>query len=254
MGTFNFSKDFLWGCATASYQVEGACEEDGRKPCIWDTFSKKAGNVFAGENGSVACDQYHKYKEDIALMKELGFKSYRFSIAWPRIIPDGEGDINSKGIDYYRSLCIELRKANIIPMATLYHWDLPQSLQDNGEWINRETAYAFQKFAEVCFSELGDLVDYWVTINEPLCVGHISYFYGDHAPGMKDFSVLPSVIHHINLAHGLAVASYRKLKYEKPIGIVWNAYTPRPATDSEENKKAALLYRAFETDVYLCQF
>jgi beta-glucosidase len=208
--------------------------------------------VYAGENGEVACDQYHRYKEDIALMAELGFKSYRFSIAWPRIIPGGDdGRVNPAGVAYYRDLCKELHAHGIEACATIYHWDLPQSLQDKGGWAERHTPEAFGEFAKVCFAELGDCVDRWITINEPFCVAYLGYLYGSHAPGIRDQNQAIRAVHHINLAHGLAVQAHRAAALKSPIGITWNASNPRPATSSEADKKAALTARAFETEVFL---
>ena len=246
-----FPDDFVWGTATASYQVEGAGHEDGRGECIWDTFSRKPGAVYAGESGEVACDQYHRYAEDVALMAELGFKSYRFSIAWPRIIPGGTGKVNPQGIAYYRRLCEELHKHGISACATLYHWDLPQPLEDAGGWADRSVVNAFEEYAKVCFTELGDLVDRWITINEPFCVAYLGYLYGRHAPGHRDLEKALHAVHHVNMAHGAAVAAYRKTGLSSPIGITWNPITPRPATNCAADKKAAEIARALETEVFV---
>lgn len=245
-----FPQDFLWGCATASYQVEGAGEEDGRKPCIWDTFSKVPGAVYAGESGVVAVDQYHRYREDILLMRRLGFKSYRFSIAWPRILPDGRGKVNEKGVEYYRNLCEALHEAGMTAVATLYHWDLPQSLEDEGGWTVRSTSEAFAAYAEVCFNRLGDVVDQWITLNEPYCSAYLGYLYGVHAPGRKDLDAAVKAVHHLNLAHGLALRNYRDRGLSAPIGITWNPQMPRPATWNDSDRKAAAYARAFETEVF----
>jgi beta-glucosidase len=246
-----FPGDFLWGTSTASYQVEGAAFEGGRGECIWDTFSRKPGAVYAGENGNVACDQYHRYKEDIAIMKELGFQSYRFSIAWPRIIPEGRGKVNPEGIDYYRKLCEELHKQGIHTCATLYHWDLPQPLEDAGGWPNRSITDAFEEYVKICYKELGDVVDMWITINEPFCVAYLGYLWGVHAPGERDRKKALAAAHHVNMAHGIAVREYRKTGLKAPIGITWNPNTPRPATLSEADKKAADLSRAFSTEIFM---
>jgi beta-glucosidase len=251
MRKLDFPKDFLWGTATASYQVEGAGHEGGRGECIWDIFARKPGNVYAGESGEVACDQYHRYAEDIALMAGLGFKSYRFSIAWPRIIPGGTGKLNPEGAAYYRALCGELHKYGMSACATIYHWDLPQSLEDKGGWAERSTAVAFAEFAQVCFAELGDCVDQWITINEPFCIAYLGYRFGVHAPGVKDLQKSLNAVHHVNLAHGLAVKAYRKTGLKAPIGITWNPNTPRPASASQEDKRAALIARALETEVFM---
>jgi beta-glucosidase len=252
MHKLDFPKDFLWGTATASYQVEGAAHEGGRSDSIWDIFSRKPGAVYGGENGEIACDQYHRYKEDIALMAELGFKSYRFSIAWPRIIPGGDdGKVNKEGVAFYKDLIKELHAHNIKATATIYHWDLPQSLEDKGGWTERHTAEAFAEFAKVCFAEFGDTVDQWITINEPFCVAYLGYAFGVHAPGIRDTGKAVRAVHHVNLAHGLAVKAYRATGLKAPIGITWNPSIPRPATDREADKQAALVARAVETEVFM---
>ncbi|MCL2761891.1 MAG: GH1 family beta-glucosidase [Treponema sp.] len=250
MEKYTFPGDFVWGSATASYQVEGAIREGGRGESIWDTFARKPGAVYAGENGDVACDHYHRYAEDIALMAEIGLKSYRFSIAWPRIIPDGTGKVNPEGIAFYRKLCEELRKYNIAACATLYHWDLPQPLEDAGGWADRSILSAFETYAKVCFQELGDMVDTWITINEPYCIAYHGYLRGFHAPGHRDTNKALAAVHHLNMAHGIAVREYRKLGLQAPIGITWNLVTPRPATASAADAKAVTYAMAFDTDVF----
>ena len=247
----DFPNDFLWGCATASYQVEGATEKDGRTPSIWDTFAKKPGAVEAGNDGSVACDQYHRYEEDVELIASLGFEAYRFSIAWPRIIPDGIGAVNPKGVDYYVRLCKALHAKGIKAVATIYHWDLPQSLQDAGGWPERRTAYAFAEYAKACFTELGPYVDQWITLNEPWCSSYLSYLYGEHAPGHQDMNEALRSVHHLNLAHGLAMAEYKKSGLTAPIGITLNPQNQRPATKRKEDVFAAELAKAINTDVFL---
>ena len=207
--------------------------------------------MYAGESGAVACDQYHRYAEDIALTKELGFNSYRFSIAWPRLIPAGTGKVNPEGVAYYRRLCEELRRQGISACATIYHWDLPQPLEDAGGWTNRAIVGAFEEYAKACFKELGDLVDCWITINEPFCVAHLGYLHGAHAPGHRDLQKAMRATHHVNMAHGAAVKAYRETGLGAPIGIVWNPITPRPATARPEDKKAAELARALETEVFM---
>ncbi|MDR2404374.1 MAG: beta-glucosidase [Spirochaetaceae bacterium] len=251
MPKLDFPDDFVWGTATAAYQVEGAGHEGGRSECIWDTFSRVPGAVYGGENGDIACDQYHHYREDIALMAELGFKSYRFSIAWPRVIPSGTGKVNPEGIAYYRTLCEELHRNGIKACATIYHWDLPQILQDRGGWADRSVVEAFTEYAGVCFAELGDCVDRWITINEPFCIAYLGYYYGVHAPGIRNIDQALRAVHHVNLAHGSAVRAYRKTGLKAPIGITWNPSTPRPATRNEADKKAALTARALETEVFI---
>ncbi|MDR1902781.1 MAG: beta-glucosidase [Treponema sp.] len=251
MQRLDFPDDFVWGTATASYQVEGAGHEGGRSECIWDIFARKPGNVYAGESGEVACDQYRRYAGDIALMAELGFKSYRFSIAWPRVIPAGTGKVNLEGIAFYRALCGELHKYNIKACATIYHWDMPQCLEDKGGWAERPIVDAFVEFARVCFAELGDCVDQWITINEPFCIAYLGYRFGVHAPGVKDLQKSLNAVHHVNLAHGLAVKAYRETGLKAPIGITWNPSTPRPAVNSTAGRKAALTARALETEVFM---
>ncbi len=236
-----FPQDFLWGTATASYQVEGAAWADGRGESIWDRFARTPGKVFAGENGDVSVDQYHRYGEDIELMKAAGLQAYRFSIAWPRIIPNGTGEVNPKGIDYYRRLAQALLDAGIRPVATLYHWDLPQILQDRGGWAERSTAEAFAAYAKVCFEKLGDLIQEWITLNEPWCSAYHGYSSGQHAPGIVDEDQATRAVHHLNLAHGLAVRAFREGGHPGRIGITWNLATPRPATKRKEDLKAAKL-------------
>ena len=204
-----FPRSFLWGVATASYQVEGAVEADGRGKSIWDTFSHTPGRVAHGHTGDVACDQYHRYAEDVALMQELGIDAYRFSLAWPRIVPDGSGAVNAAGFDYYKRLLDALQQAGIRGAATLYHWDLPQALEDAGGWTNRDTALRFADYADRCFRELGDRVEIWFTLNEPYCSAILGYLEGVHAPGVRDRAAAYRAVHHLNLAHGLAVQAYR---------------------------------------------
>jgi beta-glucosidase len=251
MQRLDFPKDFIWGTATASYQIEGGSHEGGREECIWDTFARKPGAVYAGENGNVACDHYHRYEEDVALMAELGFKYYRFSIAWPRIIPAGTGKVNPEGIKFYRKLCEELHKHGIKACATLYHWDLPQPLEDAGGWPNRSIVSAFEEYAKVCFKELGDVVDMWFTINEPLCAAYLGYLYGTHAPGYCDIQKGMSAAHHLNMAHGVAVREYRKMGLTAPIGTAWNPSTPRPATQDKEDIEASKKVLAENAEIFI---
>jgi beta-glucosidase len=215
---------FRWGVATAAYQVEGAVAEDGRGPSIWDTFSAEPGRIADGSSGTVACDHYHRYAEDIALMRELGVGAYRFSIAWPRIQPTGAGAVNPKGVDFYDRLVDALLAAGIDPVATLYHWDLPQALQDNGGWLTRETAYRFADYAGLIAETLGDRVKLWITLNEPFVHMTLGYATGVHAPGqLLLFDALP-VAHHQLLGHGLAVQALRR-HTDNPIGLT-NNYSP----------------------------
>jgi beta-glucosidase len=204
-----FPEGFVWGTATASYQIEGAAREDGRGPSIWDTFSHTPGKVHAGHTGDVACDHYHRYVEDVALMGDLGLAAYRFSIAWPRIRPDGTGPVNTRGLDFYDRLTDELLGKGIDPVVTLYHWDLPQTLEDRGGWTVRETAEAFAEYAQVVYGRLGDRVGTWTTLNEPWCSAYLGYGNGIHAPGRRDPAGSLAAAHHLNLAHGLATRALR---------------------------------------------
>lgn len=246
----DFPVDFLWGSATASYQVEGAASEDGRTPSIWDVFSKTPGKVYSGESGDVAVDQYHRYKEDIALMKKIGLKAYRFSISWSRVIPKDDNVVNKAGIDYYINLCKELVRNGIKPVATLYHWDLPQYLEEKGGWRNRDTAYAFASYADVCYSYLGEYVDMWITLNEPWCASYLGHYYGEQAPGYKDITLLPAVIHHLNLAHGLAVVKFRERGLKSQIGITWNHSYSEIAPYVENKGELSDLQYAMDSGIF----
>ncbi|MFP4054620.1 MAG: GH1 family beta-glucosidase [Phycisphaerae bacterium] len=234
-----FPKDFLWGTATASYQVEGAAWEDGRGPCIWDTFARTPGKVQHGHNGDIGPDQYHRYKEDVQLMKRLGIGAYRFSLAWPRVFPQGYGEQNPKGFDYYHRLIDELLDNGIAPAITLYHWDLPQRLEDKGGWPVRDTALRFADYAKVCFDELGDKVNMWITLNEPHCSSIGGYGQGWHAPGRQELQDGYNAIHHLNLGHGLAVQAFRQGGLDGVIGTTLDLGTWRPATDRPEDVEAA---------------
>ena len=229
----------MWGTATSSYQVEGAFDEDGRSPSIWDTFSHLPGKTAHGHTGDIAVDQYHRYVEDVRLMAELGARAYRFSLSWPRIQPGGRGRFNQGGMDYYLRLIEELRKNSIEPVVTLYHWDLPQELQDLGGWPLRDTAYRFSDYAAHCYKHLASVVDFWITLNEPLCSSIFSYFDGNHAPALRDMQAAYSAVHHHNLAHGLAVQAFRQEGCPGEIGVTLNLSKPRPASDREEDIIAA---------------
>ncbi len=239
MNRLTLPADFTWGVATASYQIEGATREGGRSESIWDSFARKPGAVYAGNNGDVAVDHYHRYIEDLDLMKELGVGAYRFSIAWPRIIPEGSGSVNRAGVDFYKRLLDAMEERGLKAFATLYHWDLPQVLEDSGGWTNRKTAYAFAKYAEVCFREFGDRIEKWVTLNEPWCSAYLGYMTGIHAPGRKDLGDNARATHHLNLAHGLATRAFRESGLRGEIGIVWNLSRPRPASAKPEDIRAA---------------
>ncbi len=237
--TVRFPDDFLWGTATAAYQVEGAVEEDGRGASIWDTFSHTPGNVVHGDTGDIACDQYHRLGEDLDLMSSLGIKAYRFSVAWPRIQPEGSGQVNKKGLDYYRRLVDGLRDRGIEPMLTLYHWDLPQALEDRGGWTSRETSERFAEYAGVVYEEFADSVKYWITLNEPWVSAWLGYGAGVHAPGVKDTGKALAATHHLLLGHGLALQEMRSLDREdNQLGVTLNLSPTRPATDEKADVEA----------------
>ncbi|HEX7057285.1 MAG TPA: GH1 family beta-glucosidase [Bacilli bacterium] len=238
MASIMFPQDFLWGAATASYQIEGAWNEDGRKPSIWDTFAHTPGNVLNGDNGDQACDSYHRLDEDIQLLKELGVGAYRFSIAWPRIFPDGIGELNAKGLNYYQNLVDKLLENGIAPCCTLYHWDLPQALQDQGGWANRATIDAFVRYAETMFQAFAGKIKFWVTFNEPWCISFLSNFLGEHAPGNRDPQLALNVAHHIMIAHGKAVERFRAMRMDGQIGIVANYSWFEPYSLSAEDVAA----------------
>ncbi len=237
----SFPQGFLWGSATASYQVEGAVKEDGRGVSIWDTFSHTAGKTHNGDTGDVADDSYHRYQEDIALMKDLGLKTCRFSVAWPRIFPNGTGTPNQKGIDHYRRFAEALHAAGIEPFCTLYHWDLPQVLEDKGGWQNRDTAQAFADYAAYTAGKLNDLVTHFMTMNEISTFIELGYNNGLHAPGLKlPLGKVTQARHHAVLGHGLAVQAIRaKAKAGTKIGSAENLTAITPAFDSPEHVAAA---------------
>jgi len=220
--TYNFQKDFVWGAATASYQIEGAWNEHGKGESIWDRFSHTPGKVDNNDTGDTANDHYHLWRKDIKLMKQLGLKAYRFSISWPRILPKGRGKINQKGLDFYSKLVDGLLAAGITPFVTLYHWDLPQVLQDEGGWEVRSTAEAFVEYTEAITQTLGDRVKNWITLNEPAVVAWIGNDSGEHAPGYKDMKRAIPVSYHIMLAHGWAVPVIRRNSPNSEVGITLN--------------------------------
>ena len=224
-----FPTDFLFGAATACYQIEGAVNEDGRTPSIWDTFSHTPGKVLGGDNGDVAADHYHRMRDDVALMKQLGLRAYRFSIAWPRIQPGGSGGFNQKGLDFYSSLVDELLDNEILPVATLYHWDLPQELEDAGGWTSRATAQAFAPYAAKLAQTLGDRIHLWTTLNEPWCAAYLGYASGVHAPGRTNGADALRAVHHLNLAHGLAIQAIRAELATAQVSVTHNLHVIRPA-------------------------
>lgn len=239
-----FPGDFLFGVATASFQIEGASKEDGRKPSIWDAFSNMPGRVFGRHNGDIACDHYHRWEEDLDLIKAMGVTGYRFSIAWPRIIPEGTGRINEQGLDFYDKLVDGLKARGIKAFATLYHWDLPLALMGDGGWTGRSTAYAFQRYAKVVMDRLGDRLDAVATFNEPWCSVWLSHLYGIHAPGEKNMDAALHALHYTNLAHGLGMEAIRQVAPHVPAGIVINAHETIASSDSAADQAAA--ERAFQ--------
>ena len=219
----NFPDNFLWGTATAAYQVEGAANEGGRGASIWDTFSHTPGKVFHGDTGDIACDQYHRFEEDLDLMADLGLQAYRFSVSWPRVQPEGSGPTNGEGLDYYRRLVEGLRERSIEPMITLYHWDLPQALEDRGGWTSRETSERFAEYAGIMYEALGDAARFWITLNEPWVSAWMGYGMGTHAPGTEGTDNALSATHHLLLGHGLALERMRSLgSGDNQLGITLN--------------------------------
>jgi beta-glucosidase len=235
-----FPDDWVWGAATAAYQIEGAVREGERGVSIWDTFSHTPGQIANADTGDVACDHYHRYPEDIALMRELGLGGYRFSIAWPRIFPTGSGRPNAEGLDFYRRLIDELHAAGIVPYVTLYHWDLPQALQDRGGWRNRDTALRFGEYAHTVVSALGAGVQHWLTINEPWVAGFLGHWLGVHAPGARDLPLALLASHTLLLAHGEGMSALRaEMQPGDEAGIALNLAPCQPAGDSNADLEAA---------------
>ena len=247
-----FPDDFVWGSATASYQIEGAVDADGRAPSIWDTFSRTPGKVLGGDTGDVAVGHYHRVPQDVAMMAELGLQAYRFSIAWPRIQPTGSGPFNQAGLDFYSDLVDRLIAAGIDPVVTLYHWDLPQALEDAGGWANRETAYLFAEYARKVAEVLGNRVTMWTTLNEPWCSSFLGYASGVHAPGVTDDELALRAVHHLNLAHGLAARAIRDvLGQDAPISITLNLHVTRAATDDPADVEAKRRIDTIANEVFL---
>lgn len=234
-----FPTDFTWGAATASYQVEGAVEEDGRGPSIWDTFSHTPGRVANGDTGDVACDHYHRYREDVALLRDLGLGAYRFSVAWPRVQPTGSGPANPAGLAFYDRLVDELLAAGIEPWTTLYHWDLPQALEDAGGWRVRQTAERFAEYVDLVTAALGDRVRHWITLNEPWVSSVLGHVAGVHAPGSTDPALALPTAHHLLLAHGLAVPVVRAAVPDAQVGITVNLSDVTAASDDPADVEAA---------------
>jgi beta-glucosidase len=240
----SFPDGFLWGVSMAAYQIEGAVREDGRGPSIWDTFSHTPGNVLGGDTGDVACDHYHRWPEDLTLMRELGIGAYRLSTAWPRILPEGRGRANDKGLEFYDRLVDGVMEAGIEPWVCLYHWDLPQALEDRGGWQNRDVAAWFGEYANLTVRRLGDRVKHWATFNEPNAACVKGYGEGDHAPGIRGRESALKAIHIMNLAHGLGVDAMRAERADLLIGDIYNFHPREPASDREEDEIAALMLDA----------
>ncbi len=240
-GARRFPKGFLWGCGTSAYQIEGAVEEDGRGTSVWDVFSHTRGKVHRGDTGDIACDSYHRMEQDLELLTELGVGAYRFSIAWPRVRPAGDGPVNQRGLDYYRALIDELRRREIVPVATIYHWELPQALEERGGWAVRHTAELLAEYATILADALGDGVGMWVTMNEPAQVVHQGYRVGTHAPGHRDDGLAAAATHHLMLAHGLMVEALRAaLPARSPVGIALDPRPYLPVDEAAESTAEAL--------------
>ncbi|MFI6096279.1 GH1 family beta-glucosidase [Lentzea sp. NPDC051213] len=242
-----FAPGFLWGAATSSYQIEGAVAEDGRLPSIWDTFCATPGKVDNGDTGEVAADHYHRYPDDVEIMRELGLGAYRFSIAWPRVQPLGSGAVEQRGLDFYRRLVDTLLEQGIQPWPTLYHWDLPQPLEDAGGWPERDTALRFAEYAAIVHEALADRVTHWTTLNEPWCSAFLGYATGRHAPGRREPAAAIRAAHHLLLGHGLAV----KAMPEARAGITLNLTHVTPVSHSDADLDAARRIDGMQNRIFL---
>ena len=246
-----FPTDFAWGAATSSYQIEGAVNEDGKGPSIWDTFTHTPGKIAGGDTGDVACDHYHRWADDVDLMASYGLNAYRFSVSWPRVQPDGRGAAKEKGLDFYRRLTDRLLEKGIRPALTLNHWDIPQAVQDDGGWQSRDTVERFAEYTALMVEALGDRVAWWITHNEPWIVSALGYRLGIHAPGVRDTEAELRTAHHLLLSHGAAVEAYRSSGASAPIGITLNLLPTYPQTDSEADARAATLSDGYTNRWYL---
>ncbi len=247
-----FPADFAWGSATASYQIEGAYNEDGKGESIWDRFTHNPGHILDNSTGDIASDHYHRWREDLDLLAQMKHRAYRFSIAWPRVLPQGRGQVNLPGLDFYDRLVDGLLEREIVPFVTLYHWDLPQALEDDGGWTNRDTASAFADYAAAVARRLGDRVQHWITHNEPQVVTNDGYLRGRKAPGRQDEKLVPPVSHHLLLSHGLATQALRA--FGRPgmqVGITLNLAEVEPGTDRAEDVEAATLLDGLRNRWYL---
>ncbi len=250
MERLDFPSDFVWGAATSAYQIEGATDEDGRGPSIWDRFCERPGAVVNGDTGAVACDFYHRHPEDVALMRELGLDAFRFSIAWPRVLPEGRGRVNQAGLDFYDRLVDELLANGVRPFPTLYHWDLPQALEDAGGWPARATAEAFVEYVELVAARLGDRILDWTTHNEPYCTSWLGYGLGYHAPGRTSLADASAAAHHVLLSHGLAVEALRRESQYAEVGIVLDSWPVHPASDDPRDVAAAVEADGFRNRLF----
>jgi len=242
--------DFVWGAATSAYQIEGAVAADGRLPSIWDTFSNTPGKTWRGESGHPACEHYHRHADDVRLMADIGLRAYRFSVAWPRVQPRGSGPVNPPGLAFYDRLVDELLDAGIDPWPTLYHWDLPQELQDRGGWSERDTAFRFADYVALVADAIGDRVQHWSTLNEPWCAAFEGNMSGRHAPGIQSPVTAVRVVHHLLLGHGLAVAALRS-RGAMDVGISLNLIPAEPADDSPGAHDAARLVDGQQIRLFL---
>jgi beta-glucosidase len=249
--TSTFPRDFVWGAATASYQIEGAANEDGRGESVWDRFCATPGKVRNGDTGAVACDFYHRYRDDIGLMRELGLDAFRFSIAWPRVLPEGRGRVNGKGLDFYDRLVDELLGNGITPFVTLFHWDTPQALEDAGGWPSRDIVDAFCDYVEVVVERLGDRVVHWITHNEPWVVAWVGHGWGHHAPGRTSDADALATAHHLLLAHGRSVEIVRRFSPRAQVGLTLNLDHVYPASDDSSDVAAAAWVDGFHNRWFL---
>jgi len=240
----SFPDGFLWGASTAAYQIEGAVKEDGRGLSIWDTFSHQSGNILGDHTGDIACDHYHRWSEDVALMRELGIGAYRLSTAWPRILPEGRGGTNPSGLEFYDRLVDAVMEGGIEPWICLYHWDLPQALEDRGGWQNRDVANWFADYAAPTVRRLGDRVKHWATFNEPNAATVLGYGEGVHAPGIRGRASALRAIHVMNLAHGLGTEAMRSERADLLIGNIYNFHPREPASEREQDEIAAVMLDA----------
>jgi len=252
MNNLKLPEDFIFGAATAAYQIEGAFNEDGKGESIWDRFSHTEGKTKNGDTGDIACDHYHRYEEDVNLMKNLGLDAYRFSLSWSRIMPDGRNPVNKKGIDFYNKLIDKLLSKNITPYITLYHWDLPQKLEDVEGWANNDIWKYFADYADICYQNFGDRVKNWITLNEPFCTAIPGYFTGELAPGYRDAQKTLAAVQNLLLASGQSIALFRESKCkEGQIGITLNFSPTKPLTDSDDDKAATIRWNAILNELFI---